>query len=166
MSQPWRRLAVSRAAAAVEISVNSTPGVPTRTRSPARTGARSRTRAHPQPAGLDIVRKAARTAVDKKGRQPLALDLRDLDGVCDYFLIVSGSSEVQVKAIADAVQEKLREVGVRPWHVEGLEGRRWVLLDYVDLVVHVFHHRTREYYLLERLWGDARKVDLGLDPAD
>ena len=96
----------------------------------------------------------------------MALDLRELDGVCDYFLIVSGTSEVQVKAIAEAVSDQLRERGAKPWHVEGLEGRRWVLLDYVEIVVHVFHEKTREYYLLERLWGDAHKVDLGLERAD
>ena len=96
----------------------------------------------------------------------MALDLRDLEGVCDYFLIVSGASEVQVKAIADAIEERLRECGLRPWHLEGLEGRRWVLLDYVEFVVHVFHEKTREYYMLDRLWGDARSVELGLDGAD
>ncbi len=97
----------------------------------------------------------------------MALDLRDLDGVCDYFLIVSGASEVQVKAIAEAIEDQLRERhGARPWHVEGFEGRRWVLLDYVEFVVHVFHEKTREYYMLDRLWGDARSVELGLDGAD
>ena len=81
-------------------------------------------------------------------------------------MIVSGASEVQVKAIADAVDERLRGLGHKPWHVEGLDGRRWVLMDYVELVVHVFHERTRDYYLLERLWGDAHRVDLGLDRTD
>ena len=109
---------------------------------------------------------AGEAALGKKASDLVALDLRSLSGVADYFLICSGESEVQVKAIAEAVEEKLKGLGARPWHVEGLEGRRWVLLDYVELVVHVFHQRTREYYLLERLWGDARKVDLGLDPAD
>ena len=93
----------------------------------------------------------------------VGLDLTTLDGVADYFLICSGSSEPQVRAIAEAVEDKLREAGARAWHVEGREGRRWVLLDFVDVVVHVFHEKTREYYLLERLWGDARKVDLGLE---
>lgn len=120
------------------------------------------------PAGasaVETLRHAARAALSKKAQDPLALDLRDLQGVCDYFLIVSGTSEVQVKAIADAIEERLRDRGLRPWHVEGLEGRRWVLLDYVELVVHVFHEKTRDYYLLDRLWGDARSVDLGLDDA-
>ena len=126
----------------------------TRSRTPARNTA------------LDLLRSAAQAAVAKKAHEPLALDLRDLDGVCDYFFICSGSSEVQVKAIAEHVEDSLRERGARPWHVEGLAGRRWVLLDYVEIVVHVFHEKTREYYMLDRLWGDARSVDLGLEAAD
>jgi ribosome-associated protein len=114
----------------------------------------------------DILRAAAESAISKKAREPVALDLRDLDGVCDYFLIVSGQSEVQVKAIAESIEDRLRDMGVRPWHVEGLEGRRWILLDYVEVVIHVFHEKTREYYMLDRLWGDARSVDLGLGGAD
>ena len=113
-----------------------------------------------------LVRVAAEAAASKKASDLVALDLRELGCVADYFLICSGGSDVQVKAIADAIDEKLRERGARPWHVEGLAGRRWVLLDYVEFVVHVFHHKTREYYLLERLWGDARKVELGLERAD
>lgn len=104
--------------------------------------------------------------MSKKAIDPVALDLRSVAGVADYFLICSGASEVQVKAIAEAVEEKLHEQGASPWHVEGLSGRRWVLLDYVEFVVHVFHEKTREYYLLERLWGDAAKVELGLEDAD
>ena len=115
---------------------------------------------------LEILRIAAQAAVSKKARDPLALDLTALHGVCDYFLIVSASSEVQVKAVADAIAERLRERGAKAWHIEGLESRRWVLLDYVEVVVHVFHEKTREYYMLDRLWGDARSVDLGLEAAD
>ena len=115
---------------------------------------------------LDLLRAAAGAAVSKKARELVALDLRELGGVCDYFLICSGSSEVQVKAIAEAVEENLGEQGFRPWHIEGREVRRWVLLDYVEVVVHVFHERTREYYMLDRLWGDARSVELGLEGAD
>ena len=115
---------------------------------------------------LEILREAARAALAKKARTPVALDLRELDGVCDYFFICSGSSEVQVKAIAEAVEDGLRERGVRPWHIEGFESRRWVLLDYVEVVVHVFHEKTGEYYMLDRLWGDARSLDLGLERAD
>lgn len=128
--------------------------------------ASARTRRRSTPKALALLHAAAEAAIAKKARDPVALDLRDLDGVCDYFLIVSASSEVQVKAVAEAVEEKLRAQGERPWHVEGREGRRWVLLDYVEVVVHVFHEKTREYYMLDRLWGDARSVDLGVEPAD
>lgn len=113
--------------------------------------------------GSQLLRAAAEAAAGKKASDLVGLDLSDLDGVADFFLICSGASEPQVRAIAEAVEEKLRAIGARPWHVEGREGRRWVLLDYVDLVVHVFHEKTREYYLLERLWGDARSVDLGVE---
>ena len=111
----------------------------------------------------EVLRVAANAAASKKATDMVGLDLTTLEGVADYFLICSGSSEPQVKAIAEEVEDKLREAGARAWHVEGREGRRWVLLDFVDVVVHVFHEKTREYYLLERLWGDARKVDLGLE---
>ncbi len=114
----------------------------------------------------DLLRLAAVAARSKKAHAPVALDLRELSGVCDYFFICSGSSEVQVKAIAEAVEEQLRERGARPWHIEGFESRRWVLLDYVEVVVHVFHEKTRDYYMLDRLWGDARSLDLGLERAD
>lgn len=117
-------------------------------------------------AALASVHLAARSALAKKAKDLVALDLRELSGVTDYFFICSASSEVQVKAVAEAVEDRLRERGLRPWHVEGYEGRRWVLLDYVEFVVHVFHEKTREYYMLDRLWGDARTLDLGLDTAD
>jgi len=127
----------------------------------------SRSRVPARLSALDLLKVAADAAMAKKARDPVALDLRGLNnGLCDYFFICSASSEVQVKAIAESVEDQLRERGARPWHVEGLEGRHWVLLDYVEIVVHVFHEKTREYYLLDRLWGDARSVDLGLDAAD
>ena len=126
----------------------------------------ARARATPRKTAMDAVHAAAVAAVSKKAIDLVVLDLRELDGVADYFVICSAHSEVQVKAIADAVEEQLTALGLKPWHVEGLQGRRWVLLDYVEFVVHVFHTRTREYYLLERLWGDAKKVDLGLDGTD
>ena len=113
-----------------------------------------------------LVRVAAEAAVGKKAREPIGLDLRDLDGVCDFFFICTGTSEIQVKAISEAIEEALRNEGMKPWHVEGKQGRRWILLDYVDVVMHVFHEKTREYYMLDRLWGDARSVDLGLDTTD
>jgi len=114
--------------------------------------------------GLSLAQEAIQLALDKKASDPVLLDLRPLEAVSDYFAIVSASSEVQVKAVADHVEETLlARHQARPWHVEGREGRHWVLLDYVDFVVHVFHERTREYYLLERLWGDAKRIEIA-DP--
>jgi ribosome-associated protein len=114
--------------------------------------------------GLALARAALQCALDKKATDPVVLDLRELAAVSDYFVIVSASSEVQAKAIADHIEERLSaDHASKPWHVEGRDGRRWVLLDYIDVVVHVFHERTREYYLLERLWGDAKRIDLA-DP--
>jgi ribosome-associated protein len=125
----------------------------------------SRAPTPPRPSAHHALRVAAEAALSKKAADLTVLDLRELDGVCDYFLLCSAASEVQVKAVAEAVEEKLREHGHRPWHVEGREAHRWVLLDFVEFVVHVFHPKTREYYMLDRLWGDARSVDLGVDDA-
>ena len=104
-----------------------------------------------------LARTAAKLTLTKRAQDVMILDLRELDGVCDFFVLATGSSEVQVRAIADAVDEGLRAEGMKPWHVEGYEARRWILLHYGDVVVHVFHAKAREYYLLDKLWGDARR---------
>lgn len=99
-------------------------------------------------------------ARDKKGEEILVLDLRGLCDFTDAFLIVHGSSDRQVGAIADAVEERLREtLGLRPRHVEGRRVAEWVLLDYFDFVVHVFQEERRRFFGLERLWGDAPRMD-------
>jgi ribosome-associated protein len=108
--------------------------------------------------GVDVPASLARAievAADRKGRDRLLLDLRGISNATDYFLLVTGTSDTHVKAVADNVIEELRAEGVRPLHVEGLRAGRWVLIDYVDFVVHVFHPAAREFYQLERLWGDA-----------
>ncbi|HEV8480873.1 MAG TPA: ribosome silencing factor [Candidatus Eisenbacteria bacterium] len=107
--------------------------------------------------------RAAQLAREKKGEDLVLLDLRGLSSVADYFLLVTALSETQVRAIAEHVRETMQKEGSRPWHVEGMEHRRWVLIDFVDVVVHVFHPETRQYYLLERLWGDAARVDIPED---
>ena len=99
---------------------------------------------------------AAREAVERRAQDVVVLDLRGLTSATDYFVLASGESDVQVQAIAERIEERLRqEKDVRPWHVEGLQNMRWVLLDYVDFVVHVFHREARSFYELERLWADA-----------
>lgn len=101
------------------------------------------------------VMRAAELALERKAHDVVILDLRGISSATDYFVIAGGTSDVQVKAIADHVVDELKKDGVRPEHLEGLRGRRWVLLDYVDFVVHVFHPQARNFYQLENLWGDA-----------
>ena len=104
------------------------------------------------------VREAVSAADDRKAVDLKVLHLQKVSDFTDYFLICSGTSERQVQAIADAVQEKLRASRVRPLHVEGYNRGQWVLIDYGDLVVHVFQEEPRRFYALERLWGDAPEV--------
>ena len=112
----------------------------------------------------DEIRRAVDLARELKALDVVVLDLRGISTATDYFVIATGRSDVQVKAIADHVVDELKKEGVRPVHVEGARGARWVLLDYVDFVVHVFHPEARLFYQLENLWGDAPRWDAS--PAD
>lgn len=103
-----------------------------------------------------LANRAAKLALTKKAEDVISMDLRGLTSSCDFFVICEGSSDVHVKAIADAIIDGLAESDEKVWHKEGYEGKRWILLDYVNVVVHVFDKETREYYQLERLWGDAK----------
>ncbi len=103
---------------------------------------------------------AIQAASDKKAENIVALDLRGVASFTDYFLICSGTSTRQVQAIAEAILEKLEEHGTRPLHVEGEVVAQWILIDYGDLVVHVFEQSAREYYDLERLWRDAERLPI------
>lgn len=94
--------------------------------------------------------------VNKKGTGVVVIDLRKVSGVADFFVIATGNSTTHVKALADEVRDKIRaERGMLPWHIEGEEGQRWILLDYVDVVTHVFDRATRAYYDIEGLYRDA-----------
>jgi ribosome-associated protein len=107
---------------------------------------------------------AARGAAARKALEMVALDIRKIASFADFFLICSGTSSRQIQAIADEVKDRLRtERGSRPLHVEGYETGEWVLLDYGDLIVHIFVEESRKFYQLERLWRDAERVEL---PAD
>lgn len=101
------------------------------------------------------VSRAVDLALDRKGRAVAVLDLRGLSSATDFFVIATGTSDVHVRRIAEHIIEEMRSDGVRPDHVEGLQGGRWVLIDFIDFVVHVFHPAARDFYELERLWGDA-----------
>lgn len=92
---------------------------------------------------------------DKKALDILLMDLRQVTDTADFFILCSGTSDLHVKALAEELCDQLRAAGQAPWHIEGFEARRWVLLDLVDIVVHIFRQEIREFYALERLWGDA-----------
>jgi ribosome-associated protein len=106
----------------------------------------------------EALRLAVDAIEDLRAVQPVVLDLRGLTDATDFFVIASGTSDAHVRGIADSVIEKLDRRGHRTHHVEGLNGGRWVLLDFVDFVVHLFHPETRSFYQLERLWGDAPEL--------
>lgn len=107
--------------------------------------------------------EAARAAADKKATDIVALEVRDLLVVTDYFVIATGQNDRQVKTIVDEVEERLRKLGLKPIGREGEREGRWVLLDFGDLVVHVFMPEEREFYRLEKLWGDAPRLELPED---
>ncbi len=111
----------------------------------------------PDPTALAVA--AARAADDKKGSDTVVLQVGPVLGIAEFFVITTGANDRQVKAIADEIEAQMAEVGdVRPINTEGLDARQWVLLDYGDLVVHVFRDDIREFYSLDRLWADMERI--------
>jgi len=111
------------------------------------------------PSALERACLAARTARDNKAKDILVLDLRAITPIYDYFVISTGTSRRQIHAIAEETDAALRTVGDRRIGMEGYQASKWVVQDYADVVVHVFDPDTREYYKLEELWADAKRVD-------
>jgi len=110
---------------------------------------------------LDMVKAAASAAISRRAQDGVILDLRELDGFTDFFAIFSGVSDIQVEGISQAVLEELESNWAqKPWHQEGARKADWILLDYVDFVVHVFLSERRAYYNLERLWAEAGRIEL------
>jgi len=103
----------------------------------------------------EIAVAAGEIALSKKAVDVKVLDLREITSVTDFFLVCSGNIDVHVKAISDAIIEGLKKQNIKAWHVEGYSALKWVLLDYVDVVVHIFDREVRDFYRLEHLWGDA-----------
>jgi ribosome-associated protein len=132
---------------------------------PARSASSPKPRAPDDDGGLAVAMKALDLALDKKALEPVLLDVRDLCGYCNYQLIVSGRSDRQVDAISEGVVMGLRDLGLRPLGTEGKRSGHWSLLDFGDVIVHVFHHPLREHYDLEGLWNDAPRVPIEV-PAD
>ena len=106
------------------------------------------------------VAKAVRAALDKKALDVVVLDLRNTPAFTDFFVLCSGLNQRQVKAISDAIEDALRADKVRATHVEGYEKANWILMDFFTFIVHVFTPQTREFYSLERLWGDAERIEM------
>jgi ribosome-associated protein len=106
------------------------------------------------------VARAVRAALDKKATDVVVLDLRNTPAFTDHFVLCSGQNPRQVKAIADGIEEAMRAARIRPSHVEGYDRAEWILMDFFSFIVHVFSPQTREFYSLERLWGNAERLEV------
>src|SRR5947209_20150180 len=115
---------------------------------------------HARDDSLKTANAAAKAALDKKGEQVVVLDLRGLSGYADFLVIGSGTSDRHLETVADGVEKALKESGHRPIGSEGQRGGKWVLLDFGDVVVHVFHQDERAHYDLEGLWADAPRIEV------
>ncbi len=108
----------------------------------------------------ELVREIVKILDSKKALDITAIQIKDLSTIGDYFVVASGNSGAQVKALAEEVDEKLSALGIQPKRVEGYQTCLWILMDYYDVIVHIFNKETREFYGLERLWSDAPKMDV------
>lgn len=100
---------------------------------------------------------------DKKAKDIKAIDIHELTTIAHYFVMASGTSVTHIKSLADNIEEKLADKGIRPLHVEGYNSARWILMDYSDVVIHIFHEEDREFYGLERLWQDGKHIAIKAD---
>jgi ribosome-associated protein len=107
-----------------------------------------------------LAKQIADLMISKKAHNVVILDLKKITSAADYFVICSTDSDTQVKAVADAVRKGMEESNERVWHYEGYQALKWVVLDYVDVVAHIFYKEDRSFYNLERLWGDAKKTEV------
>jgi len=108
--------------------------------------------------GAEIAELAAKSAYDRKALDIIILDLKGISSITDYFVICTGNSDTHVQGIAEKIKESLDEKDVKLWNSEGERKATWILLDYIDVIVHIFTKEAREFYSLERLWGDAPKT--------
>ena len=112
---------------------------------------------------MERVQKIAQALYDKKATNIVCLDVSEITSIADYFIICSCQSTTQLRAVTDNVEEKMSEAGYEPSHKEGYHGGTWVLIDYHDIVVHIMTEETRDFYSLENLWSDSKKLDIKLD---
>ena len=109
---------------------------------------------------------AVNAALEKKAKNLVILNIRNITSFADYTVICSGTSDRQVQSIASSVEESMKKAGILPLGIEGEKGSRWVLMDYADIVVHVFYEPVREFYDIERLWSDAPRMEVADDSAE
>ncbi len=109
---------------------------------------------------LEIAKEAVKAIDSKKGLKINLIKVEDVSVLADYFVIATGTSSTQVKAIADEVEYRLKELGENASHIEGYRSNTWILLDYIDVIVHIFSDETREYYDLDRMWADGEVIDI------
>lgn len=105
---------------------------------------------------INLAKKIAQLTLTKKAHDVVLMDLRKVTDMADFFIVCTGDSDVQVRAIAEAIEQGTEQLGLPAWHREGKSQGQWVLLDYVDIVVHVFHKDVRGFYAIEKLWNDAK----------
>ena len=118
----------------------------------------------PSPAtSSELAERAARLCAEYRANDVVLLDLRKVSDMTDFFVVASGTSDTHVRAVAEHVIEEMKKLGSPVHHAEGVTQGRWVLLDFVDFVVHVFHPTLRNFYQLERLWADAEQVPLSVE---
>lgn len=103
----------------------------------------------------ELARLCADMMIEKKAHDVVMLDISKLTDVSDYFIVCSADSDTHLKAIADAVVDGALQAGIKPYRTEGWQGRTWIIIDFVEVVAHIFYHETRDFYKIERLWGDA-----------
>lgn len=114
----------------------------------------------PANAALDFARQSAKLAAETRCHNVVLLDVSNLSPITDYFVIATGTSGRQMRTVADELIEAGKEVGYKAAHVDGYDSAAWILVDFVDVVVHVFSEEARHYYDLENLWGDAKQIEL------
>ena len=107
-----------------------------------------------------MVVRLAKVLDEKKGKEIMVLETQDISSLADYFILCTGSSAPQLKALADACELAMKQADIAPHHIEGRRGGTWILQDYGDVVLHIFSEEAREFYALDRLWADAKQVDV------
>jgi ribosome-associated protein len=117
-----------------------------------------KTMLHDKEASHDLAKMIAELALEKKAEDVVVMDVSKQAGFTDYFVIATGNSDIHLKTLTDYIEDELSQYKVKVWHKEGYENLKWVLMDYVDVVVHLFDGETRDYYDLETLWADAEKI--------